>query len=332
MTTATATASTPSACYVGIDVAKRHLDLAIHGPEQPWRVANDAAGIAATVRRLQALAPRRVALEATGPYHRALAAALQQAGLPLLVTNPRQVRDFARSQGRLAKTDRLDARVLAHFAATTTQAPRPLPDSATRGLRQLVARRVEIQAQLVAERLRLAEAEPAVRALIDAHLAWLCAHLAAVTAALDAAVAAAPRWLDTTRLLRSVPGIGPVVAVTLVAELPELGTLSRQQIAALAGVAPFHRDSGQFRGRRSCWGGRARVRPALYMAALVGVRHTPVLRAFYQRLVAAGKPKKLALVACMRKLLVIANALVRDNTRWDAARALPAGSQEVACA
>ncbi len=330
MTTATAT---PCACYVGIDVAKAHLDLAVHGPgQQPWRVANDAAGIAATVQRLQALTPTRVALEATGPYHLALAYALQQAGLPLLVTNPRQVRDFAQSQGRLAKTDRLDARVLAHFAASTTQAPRPLPDSPTRSLRQLVARRREVQTQLVAERLRRAEAEPAVRALIDAHLAWLREHLAAVTAALDAAVSAAPRWLDTTKLLRSVTGIGPVVAATLVAELPELGTLSRQQIAALAGVAPFHRDSGQFRGQRHCWGGRARVRPALYMAALVAVRHNPVLRAFYQRLVAKGKRKQVALVAVMRRLLVIANAMVRDNQRWDAQRATPVRVQEVASA
>jgi transposase len=323
------TATPPTACYVGIDVAKAHLDLAVHGHGQPWRVANDAAGIAATVQRLQALAPTRVALEATGPSHLPLAAALQQAGLPLVVSNPRQVRDFAKSQGHLAKTDRLDARVLAHFAASTTQPLRPLPDSATRSLRQLVARRSEVQAQLVAERLRRTEAEPAVQALIDAHLTWLQAQLAAVTAALTAAVAAAPRWLDTTRLLRTVPGVGPVAAVTLVAELPELGTLTRQQIAALAGVAPFHRDSGQFRGRRSCWGGRARVRPALYLAALVGSRHNPVLRPFYQRLRAAGKPAKLALVACMRKLLVILNAMVRDRAPWDAQHAVPTTVQEV---
>src|SRR5438128_8651845 len=221
----TATAAAPTACYVGSDVAKAHLDLAVHGQGKPWRVANDADGITATVSQLQTLAPARVALEATGPYHLALAYALQQAGLPLVVTNPRQVRDFAKSQGRLAKTDRLDARVLAHCAASTAQAPRPLPTSATRNLRQLVARRSEVQTQLIAERLRRAEAEPAVRELIDAHLTWLREHLAAVDAALDAAVAAAPRWLDTTRLLRSVKGIGRVVAVTLVAELPELGTL-----------------------------------------------------------------------------------------------------------
>lgn len=330
MTTATAT---PTACYVGIDVAKAHLDLAVHGPgQQPWREANDTAGIADTLCRLQALAPTRIALEATGPYHLALAHALQQAGLPLVVTNPRQVRDFAKSQGRLAKTDRLDARVLAHFAASSTQQPRPLPDSASRNLRQLVARRTDVQAQLVAERLRRAEAEPAVRELIDAHLAWLQEHLAAVTAAVEAAIAAAPRWLATTRLLRSVTGIGPVVAATLVAELPELGTLSRQAIAALAGVAPFHRDSGQFRGQRHCWGGRARVRPALFMAALVAARHNPVLRPFYQRLLAKGKLKKVALVAVMRRLLVIANAMVRDKRRWDPQRALPAGTQEVTCA
>jgi transposase len=314
------TATPTTLCYVGIDVAKAHLDLAVHQQGKPWRVANNSAGIAATVTRLTAMAPTRVALEATGPYHLPLAHALQAAGLPVIVTNPRQVREFAKSQGHLAKTDRLDARVLAHFAAATTLTPRPLPDAPTRTLRQLVARRSEVQVQLVAERLRRAEAEPTVQALIDAHVGWLTTHLAEVTAALEAALAAAPRWLDTSRLLRTVPGVGPIVAVTLVAELPELGTLSRQQIAALAGVAPFHRDSGQFRGRRSCWGGRVRVRPALYMAALVGSRRNPVLKAFYDRLVAAGKPRKLALVACMRKLLVLLNAMVRDHLPWEALR------------
>jgi transposase len=317
------TAASPAAPvpgYVGIDVAKAHLDIALHQQGKPWRVPNDVAGIADTVARLTALAPSRIALEATGPYQRALAYALQAAGLPVLVTNPRQVRDFAKSQGRLAKTDRLDARVLAHFAATTTQPPRPLPDAATCCLRQLVAYRAAIKAQLVAARLRRAEAAPAVQALLDHELAWLQTQLADVEAELQTTLAASPPWLERAQLLQTVPGVGPVVAVTLVAELPELGAVSRQEIAALAGVAPFHRDSGQFRGRRSCWGGRARVRPALYMAALVGSRCNPVLQACYDRLVAAGKPRKLAVIACMRRLLVLLNAMVREHLSWTALR------------
>ena len=305
---------------MGSDVAKAHLDLAVHQQGRPCRVANEAAGSAATVARLRALAPSRVALAATGPSHRALAQALPDAGLAVIVSTPRQVRDFAKRQGRLAKTDRLDARVLAHCAAATTLTPRPLPDAPTRTLRQLVARRAEVQAQLVAERLRRAEAEPSVQALIDAHLAWLTTHRASVNETLAAAVAAAPRWLETTRLLRTVPGVGAVVAVTLVAALPELGPRSRQQIAALAGVAPFHRDRGQDHGQRSGWGGRARVRPALSRAALVGTRHHPVLKACFDRLVAAGKPRQLALIAGMRKLLVLLNAMVRDHLAWDALR------------
>ncbi|HLQ31898.1 MAG TPA: IS110 family transposase [Chloroflexota bacterium] len=314
MVTAVAAPATP--CAVGIDVAKAHLDLAVHGQGQPWRVANDAHGIASTVQRLQALAPGRVALEATGPYHHAIAYALQQAGLAVVVINPRLTHAFAKSQGYLAKTDRLDARVLAHYAAITTLQPRPLPDPPAQALRQLVARRRDVQAQLVAEHNRLEGAIPAVVTLIQAHLAWLAAHLRAVDQALAAAIAAAPRWLDTARLLRTVPGVGVVSATALLAELPELGTLSRQQIAALVGVAPFHRESGGSQGQRQTWGGRAGLRTTLYMAALVASRRNPVLQPCYARLVAKGKPKKVALIAVLRKLVVILNAMMRDGTPW----------------
>jgi transposase len=306
----------PTPVYIGIDISQAQLDLARHGQPPLWQARNDAGGIAQTVAQLLPLAPARIVLEATGPYHQALARALENAGLPVVVVNPRQVRDFARSQGRLAKTDRVDARVLAHFAAVTELAPRPLPAAATRALRQLVDRRRELQAQLTAERNRRRTAEPVLQPLLDAHIAWLVAQSQQVTVLIRQAIAADPTWAALDQLLQSVPGIGPVVAATLIAELPELGTLTRQQVAALVGVAPFHQDSGTHRGRRRIWGGRASVRTALYMAALVASRYNPVLWPFYQRLLAAGKPKKVALVAVMRKLLTILTAMVRDQTPW----------------
>jgi transposase len=280
-------------------------------------VANDATGIAAAVQELQALAPARVVLEATGPYHHALAYALQQAGLAVVVINPRLSHAFAKSQGYLAKTDRIDARVLAHYAAITTQAPRPLPDAPSQQLRQLVARRRDVQAQLVAEHNRLEGALADVAALIQAHLVWLRAHLRDVQQAIRAAIATAPRWLDTARLVRTVPGVGEVSAQALVAELPELGTLSRQQVAALVGVAPFHRESGGKQGQRQTWGGRKDLRTTLYMAALVASRRNPVLAVYYQHL-RQHKPAKVALIAVLRKLLGILNAMVRDGRPWDA--------------
>ena len=241
------------------------------------------------------------------------------AALPVVVVNPRQVRDFAaRATGRLAKTDALDAQVLAHFAEAVRPELRPLPDAETQALRDLVARRRQLVAMLVAERQRRRAARAAVRPGIKAHIAWLQQALAQLDDQLQTSVQLSPHWRAHDQLLRSVPGVGPQLARTLLAQLPELGRLDRRRIAALVGVAPYNRDSGQWRGSRSIWGGRASVRAALYMSALVASRHNPVIRDFYQRLLARGKPKKSALTACMRKLLVILNAILKTNTPWQA--------------
>ena len=241
-------------------------------------------------------------LEATGGHHRAVVAALAAAALPLVVMNPRQVRDFAKATGQLAKTDVLDARAVAHFAEAVRPALRPLPDAQTEELRALLARRRQLIAMRTAEQNRLENAPRRLRADIEAHIAWLNQRVAALDNDLDTTLRASPVWRERESLYRSVPGIGPVCARTLVLDLPELGTLSRQRIAALVGVAPFNRDSGTLRGTRTTWGGRAHVRATLYMSTLVAVRYNPVLKAFYQRLCTAGQVKKVALTACMRKL------------------------------
>ncbi len=302
--------------FVGIDVARDTLAVAVRPLGEQWQVANDAPAIAALVPRLRGSRPQLIVLEATGGLGLPLLAALGGAGLPVVAVNPRQVRDFAKARGTLAKTDVLDAQVLAHFAEAVRPAVRPLPDAATRALAALVTRRRQLLEMLVAEQNRRTTAPPAIRADIDAHLVWLRECLGAVDRELGQAVQASPLWRAQEDLLRSVPGIGPVTSRTLLAELPELGTLDRKQIAALVGVAPLNRDSGAWRGRRTIWGGRAAVRAALYMAALVGTRHNPVLRAFYQRLLAAGKPTKVALTACMRKLLTILNAMLKHRSPW----------------
>jgi transposase len=309
-------ARAPTACCVGIDVSKHHLDLAVHQQGRPLRLANDAAGISALIEHLRPLAPTRIVLEATGGYEAACALALQEADLPVLVVNPRQARAFAKSQGILAKTDQVDARVLAHFAAVTTLTPRPLPTGPLRELATLVARRRQLLEQRTAEGNRRELSTGWVRASIDAVLTLLTSQLAAANAQIRALIAATPALAAQASQLQSVPGVGPVVAATLLGELPELGHVDRRQIAALVGVAPLACDSGQQRGRRRVWGGRASVRTTLYMAALVATRHNPLIRAHYHRLLAAGKPKKVALVACMRKLLVILNALLKHGTAW----------------
>lgn len=301
---------------VGIDVAKARLDVATRPRGEAWQVPNDEAGVAALVARLRGLAPALVVLEATGGLERLAAAALAAAGLPVAVVNPRQVRAFARAVGQLAKTDALDAALLARFGEAVRPPPRPLPDAAQQALAALLARRRQVVTMLTAERQRLGAALPAVRRRVQAHVAWLEGELAALDADLGDALRASPSWQAKDDLLRSVPGVGPVVALTLLAELPELGALDRKRLAALVGVAPLNADSGARRGQRLVWGGRGRVRAALYMAALVATRFNPVLRAFYQRLLAAGKAKKVALTACMRKLLLILNALVQTGTPW----------------
>jgi transposase len=303
-------------CFVGIDVAKAQLDIALRPTGERWAVTNDETGIAALVARLQAAQPTLIVLEATGGYHRAVVAALAAAALPLVVMNPRQGRDFAKATGQLAKTDVLDARAVAHFAEAVRPAPRPLPDAQTEELRALLARRRQLIAMRTAEQNRLENAPRRLRADIEAHIAWLNQRVATLDADLDTTLRASPVWRERETLYRSVPGMGPVCARTLMLDLPELGTLSRQRLAALVGVAPFNRDSGTLRGTRTTWGGRAHVRATLYMSTLVAVRYNPVLKRFYERLCTAGKAKKVALMACMRKLLTILNAMVKHHKPW----------------
>lgn len=302
--------------FVGIDVAKAQLDMALRPTGERWAVTNDDAGIAALVTRLQEIAPQLIVLEATGGYQRAVVAALAAAGLPVVVVNPRQARDFAKATGQLAKTDVLDARAWAHFADAMRPAPRPLPDAHTEELRALLARRRQLIAMRTMEQTRLGSAPHRLQADIQAHITWLNERLGALDNALDTTLRASPVWREHEALLRSVPGIGPVCTRTLLLDLPELGPLSRQRIAALVGVAPFNRDSGTLRGSRTIWGGRAHVRTALYMSTLVAVRYNEVLKAFYARLRAAGKAAKVALTACMRKLVTILNAMVKHQKPW----------------
>jgi len=302
--------------FVGIDVSKARLDVAMRPTGERESVANDKAGIKALVKRLAEIQPAWIVLEATGGLERQVTYALVSADLPVVVVNPRQVRDFAKATGQLAKTDTIDALVLAHFAQAVRPALRPLPDAVTLEFRALIARRRQITEMIVAERNRLGTASKAVRKRIEAHILWLEAELDRAEKDLDQSIRQSPIWQENQDLLRSVPGIGPVISRTLLAELPELGKLNRQQIAALVGIAPLNRDSGTFKGRRGIWGGRATVRAALYMAALVASRRNAVIRTFYKRLRNGGKAPKVALVACMRKLLTILNAMIKHKTRW----------------
>lgn len=303
--------------YVGIDVAKDRVDVAVRPSGKVWSVSYDEAGIADLVVELNGLAPEAVIAESTGGLELPLAAALAAASLPVAVINPRQARDFAKSTGQLAKTDRLDAQVLAHFGEAVRPPIRALPDAETHALGSVLARRRQVMDILVAEKNRLGRATAQVRPRIEAHITWLEDELEDLDTDLRDRVHKSAMWREKDDLLQSVPGVGQQVSLTMLAYLPELGTLNRKQIAALVGVAPFNRDSGPRRGRRSVWGGRARVRSALYMGALVGSRRNPALREFYQRLLEAGKPKKVALTACMRKLLTILNSMMRTGQRWN---------------
>ncbi len=303
--------------YVGIDVAKERLDIAVHSSEQQRAFANNDGGIEESLRYLQGLAPALVILEATGGIEMPLAAALAVAGVPVVVVNPRQVRDFAKATGKLAKTDAIDARVLAHFAAVVRPVVRPLPDASSQELTAILTRRRQLVDMITAERNRLhAARSKSVKEHIKTHVTWLQAELSRIDQELNQSVRESSVWREKDDLLRSVPGVGPVLSTTLLAQLPELGAMNRKQIAALVGVAPLNRDSGSFRGRRTVWGGRAAVRAVLYMATLVAVRHNPVIKTFYQRLLTAGKAKKVALTACMRKLLTILNAMLKHRISW----------------
>jgi len=303
--------------FVGIDVSKARLDAALRPGDEGFAVTNNQRGIAALVKRLKKLCVSRVVLEASGGYEIAAAGELAAAGLPVAVVNPRQVRDFARATGRLAKTDAIDARVLAHFAEVIQPPARPLPDAQTRELMALVARRRQVVEMLTAESNRHGRAAGSVNRAIAAHVRWLRKQLTELDAALEQAIRNSPLWSEKARLLRGVPAVGSVTVLTLLAHLPELGTLSRRKIAALVGVAPFNHDSGKLKGTRAIWGGRAQVRAVLYMCTLGATRRNPLLRAFYARLIAAGKKPKVALTACMRKFLVMLNAVLRQRTPWN---------------
>lgn len=302
--------------FVGIDVAKDSLEAASSCGES-WSVASNAPGLQSLTRRLLEMAPALVVVEATGGYEAAVVAVLAAAALPVVVINPRQARFFAKSLGRLAKTDRIDAALLAQFGARVRPPVRALPDEATTRLQALLARREQLLGMLVAERNRLAQAIPALRGSIKAHIHYLVKQIKDSDRELEALLRESPVWREREDLLRQVPGVGRQSVLALCAGLPELGRLPPRELAALVGVAPFNRDSGTLRGQRHCWGGRAHVRRVLYMAAVSASRCNPVIHDFYERLVAVGKPKKVALVACMRKLLSILNAMVRDNAAWD---------------
>jgi transposase len=312
--------------YIGIDVSATHLDVAVWPTgahwQSPYPAPHDPA-LGQVVGRIQAYAPALVVLEATGGWEVSLQSALTAAGLAVAVVNPRQVRDFARAGGRLAKTDALDAQVLAQFAAQMQPPVRATPAPAIQALRALVRRRQQVVAMLVAETNARRLASAAVQASIDRHRTYLQAERAALDTAITAAIATDAGLQAQATRLRSAPGVGPVLAATLLAELPELGQLTRREVAALAGVAPLNRDSGRRRGPRRCWGGRATLRPALYMATRTAVRHNPRLAPVYARLRAAGKPDKVALVACMRKLLILLNAMTRDQQPFQVPPAVP---------
>jgi transposase len=302
---------------VGIDVSKDRLDVAVRPSGEAFVVERNAAGLERLIARLKELSPRIVALEATGGFETVAAAALAAAGLAVAIVNPAQIRSFAKAIGQRAKTDPIDAAVIAHFAEATKLEPRALPDEATRLLADLVARRRQIIEMIGAERQREKRVTvPRLKKSITRLLKALEKELASVDTDIDDAVRDSPAWCEKEDLLASVPGVGPTIARTLIAELPELGQLGRKEIAALAGLAPFTRQSGQWRGRSFIGGGRPVVRSAMFMGAMVAKRHNPVLKAFFDRLVAAGKPKMVALIAVARKLLTILNAVIRDNRPW----------------
>jgi len=306
--------STP--VFVGLDVCKTHLDLDVFPAAAPCQFDNQPRDLRRLVKHVHKLEPQLVVVEATGGWEAAAVMALYEAGIPVRVVNPRQARDFAKSQGKLAKTDRIDAAALAHFASTLQEGAQTMPSAQTMELRALVARRAQLQEMITAERNRLQLVPPTIRKEIEKTIAFLTKQLHKLDKDADDLLRASPLWVEQAALLQSVPGVGPGVTRTLLAQLPELGTMDRREIAALVGLAPFNRDSGHQRGTRCVWGGRGAVRSALYMATLCATRYNPTIQVFYQRLRGAGKPAKVALVACMRKLLTILNAIIAHNTPW----------------
>jgi transposase len=302
--------------FVGIDVSKAWLDVAVHEQKETTRFRNDEAGIASLVQVLKKLNPRLIVLEPTGGFEMLVLAELSQAGLPVAVVNGKRVRDFAKATGQLAKTDKLDARVLAHFAAAIRPEVRSLRNEEEEQLTALLTRRRQILDMLTVEKNRLVTVRAKMRPDLEAHIHWLSNNLKELDQEIEEFVKGSPLWKEKDTLLQSVPGVGPVTSATMLGMLPELGHLNRQEIAALVGVAPFNKDTGGKQGKRRIFGGRADVRSVLYMAALSAKKHNPFIRTFYQRLIQHGKEKKVALTACMRKLLVILNAMLRTNQPW----------------
>lgn len=312
-----------AAIFIGIDVSKSHLDIAVRPSGAEWQVENQAEGITQLVERLQGLHPTLIVLEATGGLEVEVTAAIAAAGLGIAMINPRQARAFAKSLGKLAKTDKIDARILAHFADAIRPEPRKLPDEETVQLQALITRRRQVVEMLVAEKNRVYLAHKSVQPRLKQHIAWLEEELEDLNQHLRDKLQSSPLWREKDDLLRSVPGVGPVLSTTLLAELPELGKLDRKKIAALVGVAPFNRDSGYMQGKRAIWGGRASVRTVLYMAIHSARRFNPVIKEFYDRLIQAGKLPKVALTACMRKMLTILNAMVASGKSWQPNLAAP---------
>jgi transposase len=304
--------------YVGIDVSQDFLDIHVVPEERSCRVANDEVGLAALMDLLRPLRVNCVVLEATGKLEGAAAAALSDANVPVAVVNPRQVRDFARATGQLAKTDAIDARIIALFGRAVAIEPRPVKDEDARQISDLLARRRQITRMIAEEKNRLPRASGRARSDIKAHIQWLEKRLKRVDAELDADIKKSPVWREQDALFQSIKGVGPVLSRTLIAGLPEIQSLSRRALAKLVGVAPLNCDSGRMRGRRRIWGGRAHVRVALYMAVVSASQWNPVVKAYYEKLIASGKPRKVALVACMRKLLNILRAVVRSGVPWEA--------------
>jgi len=302
--------------FVGMDVSKVWLEIAIHEQGEVFRVRNDEAGIAGLVKRLKKLKPTLIVVEPTGGFEMLVVAELSQVGLPVVVINAKRVRDFARASGRFAKTDKLDAKVLAHFAAAVRPPVRVLQTEEEEQLTALLTRRRQVVDMLTVEKNRLVTVRAQRRAELEAHIQWLSKNLKALNKELEEFVKASAVWKAKDALLQSVPGVGPVTSATMLGMLPELGKLTRQAIAALVGVAPLNKDSGKKQGKRKVYGGRADVRSILYMAALAAKKFNPIIRKFYERLIQHGKEKKVALTACMRKLLVILNAMLHTNQPW----------------
>jgi transposase len=301
--------------YVGIDISKDRLDVAVHASDQCWQFANDDAGITSLCQLVTKLKPMLVAFEATGGYELPLFLALDTAGLPAAPANPRQIRAFARSMGKLAKTDAIDARIIAQFASANSELkPKHIAD--TQELKEAVTRRTQLIQMVTAETNRLRGTREARRIRIEAHIAWLRQEIDDIDHELRDGIKKDPVWREKDHLLQSTPGVGPTTSAALISQLPELGTLNRREIATLVGVAPLNHDSGKIHGRRNTWGGRERVRATLYMATLVATKYNAVIRNFYERLCAAGKSKKVALTACMRKLLTILNSMLKHHTPW----------------